>query len=157
MFEYTVQNIHWIVSKPQRKCQLGVQDGVLGTVDQLLLDNCIMEEVEEHKRSLAVSYYDYKKAYEKMYHDWMMMVFRGMMIDERVWSNRKNDRFVEDEFYMKNEEGERVVSRQIRILRGFLQGDRFSPVGYCLTEVPIGILEMIHQDTKWGNLVIKYV
>ena len=64
------------------KCQLGAQDGVLGTVDQLLVDNCIMKEVKEPKRSLAVSYYDYKKAYYKVYHDWMMMVFRGMKIDE---------------------------------------------------------------------------
>ena len=56
------------------KCQLGAQKGVLGTTDQLLTDNCILEEVKEHRRNLAVSYYDYKKAYARAYHDWMMIV-----------------------------------------------------------------------------------
>ena len=32
------------------------------------------------------------------------------------------------------------TSRWITIRRGFLQGDSFSPVGFCLTEVPIAML-----------------
>ena len=47
---------------------------MLGTVDQLL-DKCIMEKVREHKRDLAVAFYDYRKAYDKVYHGWMMMVY----------------------------------------------------------------------------------
>ena len=36
--------------------QLGTSEGVLGTVDQLLIDKCIMDEVREHKRDLAVTF-----------------------------------------------------------------------------------------------------
>ena len=71
----------------------------------------------------------------------MMMVFRWMKIDKEVCG--VIERMIglwKTKLYIKNEKGERVVSRQIRILRGFLQGDSFSPVGFCLTEVPIGIL-----------------
>ena len=34
----------------------------------------------------------------------------------------------------------KVVSRWIEIKRGFLQGDSYSPVGFCLTEIPIAML-----------------
>ena len=60
------------------KGQLGASEGVLGTVDQLLIDKCIMDEVREHKRDLAVAFYDYRKAYDKVHHDWMVMVYDWM-------------------------------------------------------------------------------
>ena len=37
-------------------------------------------------------------------------------------------------------DGQKQVSRCIQIVRGFLQGDGDSPVGFCLTEVPVGKL-----------------
>ena len=36
--------------------------------------------------------------------------------------------------------GKKETSRWINIRRGFLQGDSFSPVGFCLTEVPVSML-----------------
>ena len=66
------------------KNQMGKCEGVLGTVDQLLIDNCIMSEVRSHKRNLAVAYYDYQKAYDKVHHDWMTIVYRWMGFPERV-------------------------------------------------------------------------
>ena len=49
--------------------QLGGVEEVLGTLDQLLIDNCIMEEVKTYHRNLAVAYYDYRKAYDSVHHD----------------------------------------------------------------------------------------
>ena len=51
---------------------LGAVVGVLGTVDQLIMDRLIMEEVKPYHRNLAVAFYDYKKAYDtydKVHHD----------------------------------------------------------------------------------------
>ena len=59
-------------------------EGVLGTVDQLSIDNCIMEEVREHRRNLAVAYYDYQKAYDKVHHDWMLRLYKWMGIPANV-------------------------------------------------------------------------
>ena len=42
--------------------------------------------------------------------------------------------------YIRNERGKMGTTRKINIRRGFLQGDSFSPVGFCLTEVPIGMM-----------------
>ena len=39
-----------------------------------------MDEVREHKRDLAVAFYDYRKAYDKVHHDWMMIVYDWMGI-----------------------------------------------------------------------------
>ena len=64
--------------------QLGAIDGVLGTVDQLLIDKCIADEVREHKRTLAVAFYDYTKAYDRVHHDWMLRVYRWIGIPENV-------------------------------------------------------------------------
>ena len=58
--------------------QLGASEGVLGTVHQQLVDECIMDEVREHKRDLAVAFCDYRKAYGKVHHDWMVMVYDWM-------------------------------------------------------------------------------
>ena len=120
--------------------QLGGVEEVLGTVDQLLVDNCIMEEVKTYHRNLAVAYYDYRKAYDSVHHDWMMRVFDWIGIPEDVrlvlqalmkkWKTRLE---VWDE-------SKKYVSRWINISCGFLQGDSYSPVGFCLTEIPICIL-----------------
>ena len=120
--------------------QMGTCQDVLGTVDQLLIDNCIMEEVRIHKRNLAVAYYDYRKAYDMVHHDWMLRVYEWMGIPKSVckvieqlmvrWKTRL-------EVF---DQGKKVVSRWIEIKRGFLQGDSYSPVGFCLTEIPIAML-----------------
>ena len=46
------------------KSQLGTCSGVLGTVDQLVIDNAIMDEVGGKQRNLMVAFYGYQKAYD---------------------------------------------------------------------------------------------
>ena len=45
--------------------------GVLGTVDQLTIDRRITEEINQYHRNLAVAFYDYKKADDKVRHHLM--------------------------------------------------------------------------------------
>ena len=70
MKEHALRNDIWDMN------QMGTCERVLGTVDQVLIDNCIMPEVRNHKRNLAIAYYDYQKAYDKVHHDWMTIVYR---------------------------------------------------------------------------------
>ena len=39
-----------------------------------------------------------------------------------------------------NENGKVAKRRKINIVKGFLQGDNYSPVGFCLTEGPVAML-----------------
>ena len=68
--KYTMENDIW------NEGQLGAVAGVLGTVDQLIIDKSIMEEIYAYRRNLAVAFYDYKKAYDKVYRDWILRVYK---------------------------------------------------------------------------------
>ena len=78
MREHTMENDIW------DEGQLGAVVGVLGTVDQLIIDRSIMEEVKTYHRNLAVAFYDYKKAYDKVHHDWMLRVYKWIGIPDNV-------------------------------------------------------------------------
>jgi hypothetical protein len=140
------------------KSQMGTCEKVLGTADQLLIDRCIMNEVRTHHRDLAVAYYDYQKAYDMVRHDWILRVFEWMKVPNSVaqvlqcmmgkWRTRLEVGVGKD----------KVQSEWIKIKRGFLQGDSFSPVGFCLSEVPVS---MLIQDSDGyqmgppGNRIVK--
>ena len=64
--------------------QLGAVVGVLGTVDQLIIDRSLMEEVKAYYQNLAVAFYDYKKACDKVHHDWMFRVYKWIGISDNV-------------------------------------------------------------------------
>ena len=114
--------------------------GVLGTVDALLVDQAIMEEVKEPRRNLTVAYYDYQKAYDHVHHDWILRVVGWMGFPENV---RNVMKILMEKWKTRIEitkNGKKVVSREIDFKCGFLQGDSLSPVGFCLTEVHIAML-----------------
>ena len=49
------------------------------------------------------------------------------------------------------DDGKIKVSRWINIRKGFLQGDSYSPVGFCLTEVPVAMLLEQNDVYKVGK------
>ena len=63
MKEYAERNNIW------DRSQLGTCSGVLGTVDQLIIDNTVMGEVRNQQRSLAVAFYVYQEAYDMVRQD----------------------------------------------------------------------------------------
>ena len=63
---------------------MGTCSGVLGTVNQLIIDNAIMDEVKNQQRNLAVAFYDYQKAYEMVQHNRMTRVYQWMGVPEKV-------------------------------------------------------------------------
>ena len=50
----------------------------------LFIDNAIMDEVRDQQRNLAVSFYDYWKAYDMVSHGWMIRVYRWMGVPQKV-------------------------------------------------------------------------
>ena len=48
-------------------------------------------------------------------------------------------------------DGQKQVSRWIQIVCGFVQGDSYSPVGFCLTEVLVGKLLKASKGYKMGR------
>ena len=58
--------------------KLGAVDNVSYTSDQLIIDWSIMEEVKTYHQNLAVTFYDYKEAYDKIQHHWMLRLYKGI-------------------------------------------------------------------------------
>ena len=103
------------------RSHLGTCSAVLGTVDPLIIDNGIMDEVRNQQRNLAVASYDYQKAYDMVRHDWIARVYQWMGVPEKVvnvivklmegWNTRLE----------VTEDGKVLTSRKINIGKGFLQ------------------------------------
>ena len=142
---------HTIINEIWDEGQLGAIEGVLGTVDQLIIDRCIMEEVKQYQRNLAVAFYDYKKAYDKVHHDWMVRVYEWIGIPRDV-IKLITDLMTKWRTRLEIWDGaEKVTSRWIRILCGFLQGDSYSPVGFCITEIPVCVLLQHSRGYRMGE------
>ena len=75
---------HKAVNEIWDKGQLEAVEGILGTANQLIIDRYIMEEVKQQHRTLPVAFYNYKKAFDKVYHGWMIRVYEWIGIPRRV-------------------------------------------------------------------------
>ena len=110
-----------------------------------------MEEVKQDHHTLTVAFYDYKKAYDKVHHDWMIRVYKCTRIPRSViklmeqlmrkWKTRLGI-WSDDE---------KMTRQWIQILCGFLQGDSYSPVGFCISEILVCILLQHSHGYRMGE------
>ena len=122
------------------RSQLGTCPVVLGTADQLIIINVIMDEETNQQRNLAVAFYDYEKAHDMVRHEWMTRIYQWMGVLEKVvnvvvkliegWKTRLE----------VSEDGNVLTSRKINVRKGLMKGDSYSSVGFYLTEVPTSLL-----------------
>ena len=99
-----------------------------------------MVKVRNQQRNLAVTFYDYEKAYDMVRHDWITRVYQSMGVPEKVinvivkliegWKTRLE----------VTEDGKVLTSRKSNIRYEFLQRGSYSLVGFYLTELPISVL-----------------
>ena len=132
-------------------------EGVLGTVDQLIIDRSIMEEVKQYHRNLAIAFDDYKKAHHKVHRDWMLCVYEWIRIPKEAteliyrlmikWKTRL-------EIWNK---GEKFASGWIGTLCGFLQEDSYSPARFCISEILVCKLLQQNKDYRMGEPGIRNV
>ena len=75
---------HTIENNILDEWQLGAVVGVLGIVDQLIVDKSIMKEVKTYHCNLVATFCDYKKAYNKVHHDWMLRVYKWIRMPDNL-------------------------------------------------------------------------
>ena len=98
-----------------------------------------------------MTYYDYKKAYDYVQHNWVMQVLYWIKIPKETIQL-----FIEiikrwkTKLLMYNKE-QLIESSWINFKRGLLQGDRLSAVTFCLSEIPIGMLIDKSKGYKMGQ------
>ena len=110
-----------------------------------------MEEVKQYHRSLAVAFYDYKKAYDKVHHDWMLRVYQWIDVPDEVIKNLMELWKTRLEIWSKGKkmtrrliEGDSYSSRQV-------EGDNYSPVGFCISELPVCRLLQQSKGYRMGR------
>ena len=92
------------------------------------------------QKNLVVAFHDYQKAYDMVRHNWMTTVYQWKGVPEKAIN-----------FIVKLMEGcktrlevtenrNTLASRKIKIRKGFLRRDSYSPIGFCLTDLPIPVL-----------------
>ena len=137
------------------RSQLRMCSGFLVTVDQFIIDNAIMNELRNHQRNLAVVFYDYQKVCDTVRQDWMTGVYLWMSVPKKVvnviirlmkgWKTRLD----------VTEDGKVLTSRMINVRIGFLEGDSYSLVAFCLTEEYFSILLKRLMDIQWDEEIKK--
>ena len=137
------------------RSQLRMCSGFLVTADQFIIDNAIMNELRNHQRNLAVVFYDYQKVCDTVRQDWMTGVYLWMSVPKKVvnviirlmkgWKTRLD----------VTEDGKVLTSRMINVRIGFLEGDSYSLVGFCLTEEYFSILLKRLMDIQWDEEIKK--
>lgn len=145
MFEHTLKN------KIQDKGQLGVVEGVPGTVYQLIIDRCILEEIKHYYRNLVVAFYDQKKVYDKVHNDWMLHVYQWIGIPKEE-IELIYQLMIKWKIRLKIwNKGEKITCRSIEILCQFLQGRSYSPVGFCVPEILVCKLPQQSKGYRMGE------
>ena len=62
--------------------QKGCRRKARGTNDLLYIDNMIFREVKRRRKNLAITWIDYKKAYDMIPHSWILECLKNFKIHE---------------------------------------------------------------------------
>ncbi len=113
--------------------QKALQRGQRGCLDTLMVDAMILESARVRYRNLSVAWIDYKKAYDRVPHDWVERILNDIKAPRYISNNISNlipmwsSRF-------ELGRGRRTVKVNLQFRRGLFQGDSLL---FCLSIAPL--------------------
>lgn len=124
---------HLTTSKLLPLEQKGCANDCRGVKDQLLVDKAVVENCKRRKTNLEMAWVDYKKAYDRVPHSWILECLDIYKVDKKIKD------FLQRE--MRNWKTELISGGeslgQVPIHRGIFQGDNLSPLLYIMAMIPI--------------------
>ena len=116
--------------------QKGCRKKVRGTHDLLFIDKMVLRHARTNQRNLAMTWIDYKKAYDMVPHSWREECLNTFGIAENIKKLRSES--------MKNWRTELTsgsnVFGEVHIQRGIFQGDALSPLLFVIAMIPLNLL-----------------
>ncbi|KAI5738427.1 hypothetical protein M8J77_006974 [Diaphorina citri] len=117
-----------IIAEEQKGCRKNSR----GCKDQLIMDEIITGQIREKNRNAAISWIDYKKAFDSIPHTWLLKVLDLYKIHPRIrkalqacMATWKTDLTIQAQ--------DRIIRvNNIEIKCGIFQGDSLSPVWFCM-------------------------
>ena len=109
--------------------QAGGKKGSWGCADQLLVNEMILEQVRNNRRNLLMMWFDYKKAFDSVPHDWIIKALQLAKRPPKIMNAISKLMKVWATKITLKGENETIETRVINYLTGVLQGD-FYPYYY---------------------------
>ena len=138
--------------------QAGGKPGSWGCTDQLLINKMILEEVKKNRRNLHMMWFDYKKAFDSVPHDWIIKALELVKVPQEIIRTVKNLMQLWSTKLHLND----VTTDTIKYLSGILQGDCLSLILFVLSVNPLSFLLKLlpgyqagppgQRDTKINHL-----
>ena len=106
------------------------------TTDLLYIDRAVIREVKSRKKNLAMTWIDYKKAYDMAPHSWIKECFDLFGVAENIKTLLVNstEKWRAMLYAGNSELGE------VDIKRGIFQGDSLSPLVFVLALIPLSLI-----------------
>ncbi|MGY8822311.1 MAG: RNA-directed DNA polymerase, partial [Pseudomonadales bacterium] len=107
-----------------------------GTKDQLFIDKAILKEVKRLKGNVAMSWIDYKKAYDMVPHSWIKEILSITGVAANIQNLVMNS--MEKWGTLLTSNGNELG--KVDIKRGIFQGDSFSPLLFIMALIPLTMI-----------------
>ena len=120
--------------------QAGGKKGSWGCTDQLLINGMILDEVRTHKRNLVSMWFDYKKAFDSVSHEWLLKALELAKVPMHLVIAVENLTKVWATKAFLHSQSETQETDTIKYLNGILQGDSLSLLLFTLTLNPLSFL-----------------
>ena len=120
--------------------QAGGKKGLWGCTDQLLINKMILDEVRSNRRNLFMMWFDYKKAFDSIPHQWLIEALKlakiPVMLQNAIFN--LTEKWATRVYLRTNDKVS--VTDVIRYLTGVLQGDCLSLLLFILCVNPLSHL-----------------
>ena len=116
--------------------QKGCKKNSRGCKEQLMIDKLILKNCKRRKRNLFMTFIDYKKAYDRVPHSWILSCMTMCGISPSIID------FFETSFKQSSVDlmvGSELLGR-VKINRGIFQGDSVSPLHFIISLIPLSFL-----------------
>lgn len=132
--------------------QKGCCRGSRGCKDHLILSKLIMEDCKNFKKSLAMGWIDYKKAFDSVPHSWLLKSAELIGVNDTILDFFRAIIKTWRTKMCLITKGATITTSTITINRGIYQGDSLSPLLFCIALIPLTKrLKNTHTGYKVNN------
>ena len=115
----------------------GEKKDCYGCKDQLMINNVILEHCKKKKKNLSTAWIDYKKAFDRVPHSWILACLRMYKINPVLTTFIEvSMRQWKTNMVLVHESGVLEIG-PISIKRGIFQGDSLSPLLFTMSLYPL--------------------